>query len=221
MRKNRVDYRGLRLSNITKPQYRHLLLLLGWVGYFFLYYLTENLISREACHVIHCPLDDRIPFCEFFVVFYVLWYALIVLSLGYFLLYNVRSFKKLQTYIILVQVLATIVYVFYPSRQELRPEIFPRQNIFTAIIAFLYHIDTPTGVFPSLHVAISFGIMGVWLGEGTAKLWVRIAVALFCIGVCLSVAFVKQHSVLDILGAVPISLMAQWMIRRIAILKES
>ena len=39
-----VDYRKLRLSNITSPEYKHLLLLLGWVVYFAFYFLTENLI---------------------------------------------------------------------------------------------------------------------------------------------------------------------------------
>ena len=57
-----VDYRKLRLSNITSPEYRHLLLLLGWVVYFAFYFLTENLIPAEKCHVMHCFLDDLIPF---------------------------------------------------------------------------------------------------------------------------------------------------------------
>lgn len=212
MRKPVADYRGLRLSNLTQPQYRHLLLLLGWVGYFILYYLTENLIPLESCHVIHCALDDRIPFCEFFVIFYVLWYGLIILSLGYFLLYHVQSFRKLQTYIILVQVLATILYILYPSRQELRPEVFPRENIFTGIVEMLYRIDTPTGVCPSLHVAISLGIASTWLREKTVSPWVRAAVTLFCLGVCASVAFVKQHSVLDILAAIPLCILAEWFV---------
>lgn len=44
MKKPVVDYRKLRLSNIRTPEYSHLLLLLGWVGYFLLYFLTENFI---------------------------------------------------------------------------------------------------------------------------------------------------------------------------------
>ena len=68
----------LMLSNPFKPQNRHLLLLLGWVVYFILYGLTEHLIPLERCHLIHSPLDDKIPFCEGFVVFYVLWYGLIL-----------------------------------------------------------------------------------------------------------------------------------------------
>ena len=47
MRKPVVDYRQLRPNNISSPQYRHLFWLLGWVGYFILYFLTENLIPPE------------------------------------------------------------------------------------------------------------------------------------------------------------------------------
>lgn len=212
MKKPVVDYRRLRLSNINTPEFSHLKLLLGWVGYFILYFLTENLIPAENCHVIHSPLDDLIPFNEFFTLFYVGWYVLIVVSLLYFLLYSVQSFRNLQTYLIITQILAMIVYIVYPSRQDLRPEEFPRENVLTWILGLIYTFDTNTGVLPSLHVAYSIGIASCWLRERSINQWLRILVVLFCLGVCLSVAFVKQHSVLDIFGAIPICLIAEWFI---------
>lgn len=212
MRKPVVDYRRLRLSNINTPEFAHIKLLLGWVGYFILYFLTENLIPAENCHVIHSPLDDLIPFNEIFVLFYVGWYVLIVGSLLYFLLYSVQSFKNLQTYIIITQILAMVVYIVYPSRQDLRPEVFPRENVLTWIMGIIYQFDTNTGVLPSLHVAYSIGIASTWLREKSVKGWVRGLIALFCLGVCLSVAFVKQHSVLDIFAAIPVCLVAEWFV---------
>lgn len=207
-----VDYRRLRLHNLNTPEFSHLKLLLGWVGYFILYFLTENLIPAENCHVIHSTLDDLIPFNEFFVIFYVGWYVLIVLSLGYFLLYSVENFKNLQTYIIITQILAMTVYILYPSRQDLRPEVFPRDNILTALMGLIYSFDTNTGVFPSLHVAYSLGIASTWLREKQASPLVKTIIAIVCLMVCISVAFVKQHSVLDIFGAIPICLVAEWFV---------
>ena len=212
MKKPVVDYRSLRLSNLNTPEFSHLKLLLGWVVYFALYILTENLNPPEKCHSIHIPLDDRIPFHEGFAFFYVGWYALIVISLLYFLFYNVENFRRLQTYFIIVQTLAMLVYIVYPSRQDLRPEVFPRENLLTAMMAFLYRIDTPTGVCPSLHVAMSLGIASTWLREKQAKRWGRGVIALFCLGVCASVAFVKQHSVADIFAAIPLCLIAEWFV---------
>ena len=212
MRPPAIDYRKLRLNNIRTPQYRHLLLLLGWVGYFILYFLTENLIPAEECHPIHIPLDDLVPFCEWFVIPYVSWYLLIVGSLLYFGFYSVDSFKKLQTYIIISQIIAMAVYVLYPNRQDLRPRVFPRENILTWILGMIYRIDTNTGVCPSLHVGYSLGIASTWIREKSAPKWVRGAIAVWCGVICISVAFVKQHSVADIFAAIPMCLFAEWFV---------
>ena len=209
MRKPVVDYRQLRLSNLTSPKFRHLLLLLGWVGYFLLYFLTENLIPVEKCHPVWCPLDDIIPFNEWFVIPYVGWYVLIVISLGYFALYNIENFKGLQTYIMITQAVAMIIYIIWPSRQDLRPEEFPRENVLTWIMGIIYGADTNTGVCPSLHVAYSLGIASAWLKEKSASVPVKIIVSVFVFFVCISVAFTKQHSVVDIFAALPVCLLAE------------
>ena len=215
MRKPVVDYREFRLSKINDPRFSHLKLLLGWLGYFALYFLTENLIPRESCHVIHCALDDLIPFCEWFLIPYVFWYGLILISLLYFALYNVRGFKQLQTYIIITQVVAMAVYIIYPSCQNLRPAEFANDNILIDGVKFLYSFDTSTGVFPSLHCAYSFGIASVWLREKSAhplwKAFVVVAVAL----ICMSTAFIKQHSALDFFGALPVCLVAELLVFRV------
>lgn len=204
-----VDYRQFRLRKLNDPEFSHLKLLFGWVGYFCLYFLTENLIPAERCTPVHWFLDDLVPFCEWFVIPYFFWYGLIVFSLGYFLLYNVDSFKKLSAYIIVTQVVAMAVYILWPNRQDLRPTEFPRDNVLTDIIGLLYAFDTNTGVCPSLHVGYSLGIASVWLKEKSAhplwKAFVVVAVVL----ICLSTTFIKQHSTLDILAAIPLGVLAE------------
>lgn len=210
MRKPVVDYRTFRLSKINEPQFRHLLFLLGWVGYFSLYFLTENLIPYEKCYPIHCALDDIIPFCEYFVIPYVGWYLLIVGSLIYFALYNPDSFKNMSKFIIVTQIVAMAIYIIFPNRQDLRPEVFARDNIFTDIVGLLYRFDTSTNVCPSLHVAYSVGIASTWIREKDVSKWIRAFLVFFCFLVCISVAFVKQHSVVDIFAAIPVCMLAEW-----------
>lgn len=212
MKKPVVDYSGFRLSKINDPRFSHLKLLSGWIGYFILYVLTENLIPAEICYPVHCRLDDVIPFCEWFIIPYVLWYLLIVGSLLYFLLYNVENFKNLQKYIIVTQVVAMAVYILFPNRQDLRPEVFPRDNLLTRLVGLIYSLDTNTGVCPSLHVAYSIGIASTWMREkSVTKPWKALIVALAAL-ICISVAFVKQHSVVDIFAAVPVCLLAEWLV---------
>lgn len=212
MRTPEVDYRTFRLSKINDPQFRHLKLLLGWVGYFILYVLTENLIPAERCTPVHCWLDDVIPFNEFFLIFYVSWYFLIVGSLVYFLLYNVENFKNMQTYIIITQVIAMAIYIIFPSRQDLRPEVFPRDNVLTQLMGFIYTVDTNTGVCPSLHVGYSLGIASTWLREKSVPKAFRVFIVVWAAFICLSVAFVKQHSVVDIFAAIPMCAFAEWFV---------
>ena len=209
MRKPTVSYKGFKLSKLTDPRFSHLLLLLGWVIYFALYFITENFIPYEKCHVIHSVLDDMIPFCEYFVVWYVFWYLLIVISLGYFMFYNVDSFKKLQTFIIITQAVAMVVYILYPSRQDLRPDEFARENVFTYVINYIYSFDTSTGVCPSLHVAYSVGIASVWVKEkDISKRW-KAFVVFAVVMICLSTMFIKQHSAVDFFAAIPVCILAE------------
>lgn len=209
MRTPVVDYREFRLKKINEPRFAHLKYLLAWVGYFAMYFLTENLIPAERCTPVHCPLDDVIPFCELFLIPYVFWYFLVAGSLVYFALYNPDSFKKLMTFIIVTQVVAMAIYILFPNRQDLRPETFTRDNILTRGVAFLYSVDTNTNVCPSLHVAYSLGILSVWLREKAASPRTRAFVAVSVAVICVSVAFVKQHSVVDILAALPLCLLAE------------
>ena len=210
MKKPVVDYRQFRLSKINEPRFAHLkLFFISWIGYFTLYFLTENLIPVERCHPMHCFLDDLIPFCEYFAIFYVFWYALVFGYLVYYLLYDIDKFKKLQIFIMVTQIIAMLCYILYPSRQDLRPEVFPRENFLTAVMAFIYSFDTNTGVCPSLHVAYSMGILSVCLKDKTvSKLW-KAALVVIVILICLATAFVKQHSMVDVFAALPVSLAAE------------
>ncbi len=214
MRKPVIDYRTFRLSKINAPQFSHLKLLLGWVVYFAMYLLTENLIPRENCYVVHCALDDIIPFLEVFVIPYVFWYLLVAGSLIYFALYNVDGFKKLMKYIIITQIVAMTVYIIFPNCQNLRPEVFPRDNIFTKCIGLLYTVDTSTNVCPSLHVGYSLGILSVWLREKTASKKVKVFVTVCVILICMSVTFIKQHSFVDVIAAIPMCLLAEFIVFR-------
>ena len=126
------------------------------------------------------------------------------------MLYNPDNFKNLMKFIIVTQVVAMAIYIIFPNRQDLRPEMVPRDNIFTDLLGVIYSFDTSTNVCPSLHVAYSVGIASTWLKEKGATKWTKIFVTVFCFFVCISVAFVKQHSVVDIFAAIPVCVLAEW-----------
>ncbi len=209
MKKPAVNYREFRFSRLNEPRFSHVWLLLDWFAYIAMYILTERLIPVERCHVVHCALDDIIPFHEGFLVFYCYWYVLLAGSLLYFFLYDVRSFRRLQVYIIITQIVAMAAYIAWPSVQQLRPDSFARDNLLTRVLGAIYAVDTPTGVCPSLHAAYSLGIASVcWKAKGVPGAWKAWIVASALL-ICASAVFVKQHSVIDILAAIPVALFAE------------
>ena len=219
MRTPVVDYKKLRFSNLTSPEYRHVLLLAGWLGYFSLYFLTENLIPYENCRVVHSSLDDLIPFCEVFVIPYLLWFFLVAGSLLYLFLYDIPNFRRLSIYIMVTQAGAMLVYILWPNIQLLRPETMPRDNFFTWVLAFVYRFDTPTGVLPSLHAAYSIAILSVFEHRKETSLQWRILLPIFVVIIIAATFFIKQHSVLDAAAALPLCLIGEALIYWFKVLK--
>lgn len=195
---------------MDRHKFDHAILLVGWPIYFVFYFITEQ-IPPENCHIIHCALDDMIPFNEYFAVFYFGWYLLVIGSLVYFFFRDAESFMKLQIFIMITQFIAMIIYIVYPSMQIGRPEIMD-DNIFCKMLQFIYLTDTPTEVFPSLHVAYSVGIASVWIKRKKTYIPWKWFVVCFSIMVCVSVAFVKQHSVLDIGSGLLVSVAAEYLV---------
>ena len=209
-----VDYSQFRLQKINDPEYAHMKLLISWPLYFLAFILTERWIPYDRCSVIYSRLDDVIPFCEYFIIPYVLWYALVAGSLVYFLLYRIKSFQYLQKYIIILEIVAIAVYILFPNRQDLRPSHFARENFFTQAVKLLYRVDTSTNVCPSMHVAFSVAIASAWTKEQNVSRAVKTTIVLFVIAVCLSTVFLKQHSVVDGFAAIAVCLLAEWILIR-------
>lgn len=188
-------------SRYEKEDFSCAFLLLGWPVYFALYYLTETRIPREQCIPVHLWVDDLVPFCEWFVIPYVLWYFWIVFSLVFFLCRDPVSFRRLQTYFMLLQAAAIVICILVPNRQDLRPEVFPRDNVLSRAVALLYRVDTSTGVCPSLHVALSVAMASVWRKvPGITRGW-KVFFTASAVLVSLSTMLIKQHSAVDVLAA--------------------
>ena len=131
-------------------------------------------------------------------------------SLIYLALYNPDNFKGMMKFIITTQVVAMIIYIIFPNRQDLRPTEFLNENIFTFIMSLIYKFDTSTNVCPSLHVAYSIGIASTFLKEKSVSKLSKTLITVFCFMICISVVFVKQHSVVDIFAAIPVCIIAEW-----------
>ena len=204
-----ADYRNFRFSKISTPEYNHLKLLLYWPVFLLFFLYVERLSSTAVYHPMHCALDDLIPFCEYFLIPYLFWFVYLVGMHIYTLLYDIDAVRLLMGFIIVSYSLSMVIYLLFPTCQEMRPVEFPRDNPFTRFLYYFYQFDTNTNVCPSLHVV---GSVAVWLTSCRVSRfqtsgW-KFAFGVAAILICLSTMFLKQHSVLDVLAAIPICLVA-------------
>lgn len=197
-------YKDFNLKNIISPKYRHLFLLLFWPVYLTLFVFTEKYVT--PIYNVYCGVDDLIHFCEFFVIPYVLWYALLAFISIYTLLFDVPSFIKFYLFLTVTCIITFAIYIIFPNEQNLRPDTFARDNIFVDVMKNLYAIDTNTNVCPSIHVIFSIGMLfTMWNSKHfSSTLWRTVSIIVTVL-ICLATVFLKQHSVIDIFVGLALS----------------
>lgn len=199
-----VDYRKLRASNITSPEFRHLLLLLYWPIYGLTFLILERGLTLTY-HPVESALDAKIPFCEYYVIPYYFWFIFLIGIHFYTAFFDIAAFKKLMYFIMITYTVTTVIYLFYPTRQELRPAEFERNNIFIVIVKALYDFDTNTNVCPSIHVIGSFAVLFTSRHCKRFKtFWWQLGFISATVLICLSTVFLKQHSIIDIWAALAV-----------------
>lgn len=200
-----VDYRNFRFHKLNTPEFEHLKYLAYWPVFGLLFLTVERLWIREYYYPISCSLDAAIPFCEYFLIPYLFWFVFLVGIHIYTLFYDTESFRRLMRFIILTYSATMIIYIIFPNCQELRPVTFERDNLFTRFLSGFYQFDTNTNVCPSIHVIGSVAVMlCAWHSKHFGTSGWRIAFSIAAILISVSTVFLKQHSVLDVLAALPI-----------------
>ena len=180
-------------------RYRH-----GWILSYLLIYLMwfaylEQTVTRRF-HVIHMAVDDYIPFVEVFIIPYLLWFGYVAAAVAYFFFKDVQDYYKLCIFLFVGMTVFLVISTIYPNGHYLRPRVFERDNIFISMVKGLYMIDTPTNLFPSIHVYNSIGIhLAVMHSEKLKeRKWVRRGSFIMMLLIIASTMFLKQHSVFDV-----------------------
>lgn len=216
-----IDYRSFRLSKLNTPEFSHLKLLLYWPFYGLCFLLLERFLPLNF-HPIECALDAKIPFCEYFVPIYYYWFIYQIGMICYLLLTDREGFRLNAWFVILTYSVTLLTYVLYPSCQNLRPAVFPRDNLCSRIVGMLYAFDTNTNVCPSIHVIGSMGTMFAGLHDRRMQTvgW-RIYWIAACILICASTVFLKQHSIIDVFAGLAVSAVAYWLVYHTRIFRSA
>ena len=184
-------------------KYKHgIPLVLYGILYMSWFFLLEKNVTHDY-RIIHVAMDDYIPFCELFVIPYFLWFAYIAAVVLFFFFKRKEDYYRTCVFLFTGMTVFLIISTLFPNGQHLRPQIMPKDNIFTHMIAHLYQTDTPTNLWPSIHVYNSLGAcFAVSQSEYFAdKKWIRRGSLVLSSLIILSTMFIKQHSVFDVVTA--------------------
>ena len=198
-------YSDFRFNRLTEPKFRHILMLLYWPLFSLVFQLLEHRQGIEWI-AVRSRFDGMIPFCEYFIIPYYFWFVYLVWMLVYTFFFDIPSFKKYMTFIIISYSLTCLIYVILPTEQNLRIDLSERSNVFEDLVWQLQtSIDNNKNVCPSLHVTGSFAVLfTAWNSERYRSVFWRAVFIAITVLISASTVFLKQHSIIDIAAAVGI-----------------
>ena len=154
--------------------------------------------SNDDVYMLVTKFDKIIPFKQLFIVPYVAWFGLIFVVLIWFMYRDIKLYIFSIISIILGLLISFIIFSLFQTTVP-RPEILG-DDIFSQLTKLMYTIDNPFNAFPSIHVLTSYI---VFLGcQETKGRYPKISLVIqgVVILVILATLFLKQHTLLDVLG---------------------
>lgn len=166
------------------------------------HFITENYWSTQMA------IDNYIPFCEYFAVFYVTWSPILAAVGIYLIIKDGEGFRRYMWMLMVTFTLSTIICILVPNGQDLRPAVLAHDNIFTKAVLYTYSIDTNTNVLPSVHVlGVMAAVFAIWKTPGLKKWGWRVGSILWGLLVTASTLLIKQHAFIDIVAALLVGLL--------------
>ena len=154
-------------------------------------YSITKLFQGTPMH-LNNYFDNMIPFIPAFVIFYVLWYLLLFLIPLLILKYNKKVFDRYIVTCLIYTLFEGIIFILLPTTMTREPLVV--DSISTWIINIIYKVDTPVNLFPSAHCALAILFIISTLDVKEIKKEYKILITITSV-------LIKQHVIVDVLGA--------------------
>lgn len=199
-------------------KYKHLLpLAIFLIFYLSVFVYVENRPGHHM-HLLASQFDHLIPFCEIFVIPYIIWFFYITFGVLFFGIVerDRDQYYQLSTNLMIGMALFLLISLVWPNGHTLRPAVLPRDNVFTRLVVMIYSSDTSTNVFPSIHVFNTIAMHTAVSHSTTLKKhpWAVRFSGIIAVSIVLSTMFIKQHTVIDVVGAMGLNLVTWYLLYR-------
>ena len=181
-------------------------------------YEATNRISLYGRYFpVYCSVDEKLPLVKWFLIPYCLWFLMVFGTAGLYLLDDNTELRRYVKFLITSIIPVYPVLVFYPSTMPLRPDSVEGADLLTRGLDLVFLVDNNNSVFPSLHVLWAIGAMiALMRSKRFRPLPARLLLVTLTVLICISTFMIKQHSVLDMIGALPFALIGWAMTYRYA-----
>lgn len=162
---------------------------------------------QSKIHDVKRPVDDKIPFLPWTVLPYCFWFPMIVFYPLIVFRTDPHSYCGYLTTMVMEIVLSIVCYLIYPTSFQ-RP--VPPDGFWGKFMKFVYHSSyRGLNCAPSLHCSSCFLVICVSFTCAGMSLWVRGFTVSIAIMIVLSTLTTKQHTLIDVLTAVPLFLISR------------
>lgn len=185
------------------PYYIIIPFIFCWVWNLIIYNGTK-LINQNFTHYdLTTGIDKKLPLIPEFMIIYfgcfIFWVFFYIMCMRT----NENFCAKYFSFEIISRLVCGIIFIILPTC-NIRP-VVADDGIFNTFLLFLYKIDTPDNLFPSIHCLISWNC---FIGMRNTKCYKRIYTYFALISALLvfaSTLFTRQHVLADIISAVIVS----------------
>ncbi|MCL6457274.1 MAG: phosphatase PAP2 family protein [Gorillibacterium sp.] len=178
------------------------------------------LLNKPHTHIhsLVTLLDLHTPFISAFIVPYSLWIFYIYACLIYFFIKDPQLYwETLITYTLCV----LSCYAIYSIFQTTVPRpIITGNDIFSRLMRFSYNKDNPFNCFPSIHSFTSYLVMRSLYKSSFKNRLNRTLIYGTSTLIIVSTLFVKQHVILDVIGAIVIVELVYWFVLRTSLVNR-
>jgi len=188
------------MKKLNLSRFKALLPLATYLVFYLIVFCILDFSDNRDINYFSSAIDKYIPFNEYFIIPYLLWFPYMFYFVLKLYFKDRDSYYEASAMLQIGMTIFLIISVIYPNGLRIRPNLFIENNIFVSLCKLVYTIDSPTNVFPSIHVYNSLVMILVYKDSNSSKKEIKF-VKFMGILIILSTLFVKQHSIYDVIGA--------------------
>ena len=161
------------------------------------------IVGTGRSHNLSGGLDELVPFMPAFIIIYFGCYIFWVVNYLMVAFYEDENKYRFYTADFYARLICLAFFVFFPTTNT-RPEL-TGNGIFIREMRFLYTVDKPVNLFPSIHCMASwFCCIGLRKCKEIPE-WYKLMSVLIAISVFISTLATRQHVLWDVAGGIGVA----------------